>query len=98
MRQFFAPNPNTCGFQGLRSSYLGIASGLFVTRESLPGYRRRLSPKAHFSHDCLRGSLRRQADTPKQFLEARVRAEVINPQISFEVPGEFQGLFLVGFF
>jgi hypothetical protein len=56
------------------------------------------SPKAHFSHDCLPGSLRGQADTPKQSLEARVRAEVINPQISFEVPGEVQGLFLVGFF
>jgi hypothetical protein len=95
VRQFFAPNPLTYRLPRLAIKLtLGITSGFLGTRESPPGYRRRLSPEAHFSHDCLPG----QADTPKQSLEARIRAEVINPQISFDVPGEFQGLFLVGSF
>ena len=44
------------------------------------------------------GSLGGQADTAEQSLEARVRAEVINPQVSLEVPGHFQGSLLISFF
>jgi hypothetical protein len=35
-----------------------------------------------------------QAGPTKQELEARVGAEIINPQVSFEMPGHFQGLLL----
>ncbi len=39
-----------------------------------------------------------QADTAKQVLEARVGAEVVNPQISFDMPTDLQGSLLVSFF
>jgi hypothetical protein len=42
--------------------------------------------------------LLRVADAAHQVLKARVRAEIVDPQVSFEVPRDIQGSLLVGFF
>jgi len=40
----------------------------------------------------------RVADTAHQVLKARVRAEIVDPQVSFEVPRDIQGSLLVSSF
>jgi hypothetical protein len=40
-------------------------------------------------------NLLREANSPHQVLKARVRAEIVDPQVSFEVPRDIQGFLLV---
>src|SRR5216684_8888448 len=40
----------------------------------------------------------RVADAAHQVLKARVRAEIVDPQVSFEVPRDIQGSLLISFF
>jgi hypothetical protein len=47
---------------------------------------------------CLCDNLLREANSPQQFFEARVRPEIVNPQVRFEVPGDIQGSLLVSSF
>jgi hypothetical protein len=80
-----------------------LTLGLLPACPSLINYRQRCQVwRTISSGSCSgqggAGSLGGQADTAEQSLEARVRAEVINPQVSLEVPGHFQGSLLISFF
>jgi hypothetical protein len=47
---------------------------------------------------CLCDNLLREANSPQQCFEPRVRPEIVNPQVRFEVPGDIQGSLLVSSF
>src|ERR1700681_1134964 len=76
---------------------LSLPTRLRVSANRFARRRRGRRGHAKYINKLFVGSLGAQADTAKQALETRVRAQAINPRVRFEKPRKVQRFLQIGF-